>query len=830
MTVQQKDRPSQGVVGEGRGVHGGVAGRVAVVRWSWRMLRREWRRQVLLVGLIAAVAGAAVCALPAAAAYGDDPAGTFGSARQSVHLEAAGGAVDALRREIAGARSALGTVQVIAHRQVPVPGSAAALDLRAQDPHGPYGGGRLRLLDGRWPGSPGEIALTRSAAQELRTGLGRTVTAAGQRLAVVGLVENPARLADTFALAASPGPDGTRVAGRPATSVDLLADTSPEALTAFRQGGFPVTVQDRGRTGSDAGPEILVLALATVTLLLVALVAAAGFAVAAQRRLRQIGMLGAMGATDRQVRLVLLGHGLLVGLLGAAAGTGLGLAAWLPLAPHLAAGAGHRIDEYALPWPLLALVVAVTVAAPAAAAWWPARTLARVPVVRALSARPPGPVRARQSVWAAAVLLAGGCAALAASHRTAALLVVTGIVAVVAGLLLVSPVVIRALAAGAARAPLTARLVLRDLGRHQARSGAALAAVTLAIGLPVAISVLAAVSQISASTGNLSAGDLLISTSARTDPRVPLLSPADLARRQDAVRRYAAGLGATVTTLVMAYDPALPPTGTPGGGPGREVIEAGRSTGPHTWASQRLYVATPGAEHRFGLDLAAHPGAQVLTSQPGKGDLTLLGAAGRRDLRARTARVAGPAWFARPRVFVTPAAVEAAGWRTVTAGWLVTARHDLTAAQRAACYAMAAQNGLITQVRDRQDGLHTVRWASVAAGAGLALGVLAMTVGTIRAESAADLRTLTATGATARTRRGLTAATSGALALAGTLLGAAGAWLVLLCAYADGLAPLHHVPWLPLLLAFPGLPLLASAAGWLAGGAEPPGIARRLLE
>jgi putative ABC transport system permease protein len=181
-------------------------------------------------------------------------------------------------------------------------------------------------------------------------------------------------------------------------------------------------------------------------------------------------------------------------------------------------------------------------------------------------------------------------------------------------------------------------------------------------------------------------------------------------------------------------------------------------------------------------------------------------------------------------VFVTPATVEAAGWRTVTAGWLVTAPHELTAAQRAACYAMAAQNGLVTQVRDRQDGLNTVRWASVAAGAGLALGVLAMTVGTIRAESAADLRTLTATGATARTRRGLTAATSGALALTGTLLGAAGAWLVLLCAYADGLAPLHHVPWLPLLLAFPGLPLLASAAGWLAGGAEPPGIARRLLE
>ena len=59
----------------------------------------------------------------------------------------------------------------------------------------------------------------------------------------------------------------------------------------------------------------------------------------------------------------------------------------------------------------------------------------------------------------------------------------------------------------------------------------------------------------------------------------------------------------------------------------------------------------------------------------------------------------------------------------------------------------------------------------------LALGILAMSVGLIRSETASDLRTLTATGASSRTRRTLTAATAGALGLAGAVLGTAAAYV-----------------------------------------------------
>jgi putative ABC transport system permease protein len=112
----------------------------------------------------------------------------------------------------------------------------------------------------------------------------------------------------------------------------------------------------------------------------------------------------------------------------------------------------------------------------------------------------------------------------------------------------------------------------------------------------------------------------------------------------------------------------------------------------------------------------------------------------------------------------------------------------------------------------------------------LALGILALMVGLIRSESAGDLRTLTAIGATSRIRRTLTGATAAALALLGALLGVAGAYVVMLALYHDDLGYLSNVPILYLALAVVGVPLAASAAGWLLAGREPPAIARPVID
>ena len=126
-----------------------------------------------------------------------------------------------------------------------------------------------------------------------------------------------------------------------------------------------------------------------------------------------------------------------------------------------------------------------------------------------------------------------------------------------------------------------------------------------------------------------------------------------------------------------------------------------------------------------------------------------------------------------------------------------------------------------------------LNWATVF-GIALALGILAMSIGLIRSETAGDLRTLTATGAGSLTRRELTAATAFALALAGAVLGTVAAYVAAI-GYAwdnplDGLSELSNVPTENLLFILVGMPLVAAVVGWLLAGREPSAISRQPLE
>ena len=102
-----------------------------------------------------------------------------------------------------------------------------------------------------------------------------------------------------------------------------------------------------------------------------------------------------------------------------------------------------------------------------------------------------------------------------------------------------------------------------------------------------------------------------------------------------------------------------------------------------------------------------------------------------------------------------------------------------------------------------------------------------MTVGLIRSEAAGDLRTLTATGASSRTRRALTAATVAAMAMLGVIVGTVGAMSALAAGYREDVSSLRRLPILHLLVLALGTPLLASLAGWLLAGREPSSLARQ---
>jgi putative ABC transport system permease protein len=88
----------------------------------------------------------------------------------------------------------------------------------------------------------------------------------------------------------------------------------------------------------------------------------AGFSVMAQRRLRALGMLSAIGATERNVRLVMVVNGAAVGVAAAIAGTVLGFAAWLAYVPALQQDTGHVVDAANLPWWAIAIGIMLAIA------------------------------------------------------------------------------------------------------------------------------------------------------------------------------------------------------------------------------------------------------------------------------------------------------------------------------------------------------------------------------------------------------------------------------------------------------------------------------------
>jgi putative ABC transport system permease protein len=674
---------------------------------------------------------------------------------------------------------------------------------------------------------------------------------------VVGLVENPANFLDQFALV-SPGQ------ANPPDSVRLLIRTAEHGPDGVRfAAGVPLEIDARSSDNTQVA-AVLLLVLATIGLVFVGLIAAAGFTVMAHRRLRALGMLGSIGATDRQVGLVMLANGALVGAVASGLGVAAGLAGWSVLAPHAETLVDHRIDRFALPWWAVGGAVALAVVTGVIAAWWPARSAARVPIVAALSGRPPRPQPARRFATLGAIALVAGLGALASAHPDNPVLIIGGVVGTTAGVLLLSPLAIRTLAAAGRRSPIGIRLAIRDLARYQARSGAALGAVTLAVAIAVTIAASAKASEAvdAAAVPNLAPNQLLVQlNSDGPGDIVPVETDAQLARIRTAVADMARSIGArTPLALEAAVDPtgplfpliSKPPVG--GGGavskaivrvPGSDGGTAGGPVGRSSAGLARVrtvdrgvdilwafpvFVATPELLARYGISPdQIRPSTDILTSHTDLAGIRL-------DFEPRheitptfqSARLSR--YTEGPSALITTNAMHRLGLSPVPSAWLVETANPLKASQIDAARKIAAGANLTVETQSSRRSLSRLRTDATAAGVVVALGILAMTVGLIRSETANDLRTLTATGASRATRRTLTAATAGSLALLGSLLGTAGAYLALVAWNHRKLWPLGHVPVVDVLVLVVGLPLVATVGGFALGGQAPPAIARQPLE
>ena len=824
--------------------NGGVPARRAVMRWAWRLFRREWRQQLLVLALIIVAVGAVVLGA-AVATNTPPPANTgFGTAQDLATYSTPD---PQLASQIATLQHRFGRVDVIENQTLVIPGSVESYDLRAQNPHGPFGGPMLSLLSGHYPAAADQVALTPGLASDLGLRVGDVWHQEGQARQVVGIVQNPQSLLDEFALV-QPGQV------RAPTQVTVLFDASGVTASSI---GPNVQSQQSATASNPLNPETIVLALATLGMLLIALVAVGGFTVLAQRRLRSLGMLQALGATDRNVRLVVRTNGAVVGVVGALVGAALGLAAWLAYRPRVEASAHHAIGAFQLPWVVIGPAMALAVLATYFAAARPARAITRLSIVAALSGRPAPPKQVHRSVVPGIVLLVIGALALwytgkqAANGGGGALYLVGGLVALVVALILLASPCLAVVARFARHTPIAARLALRDLGRYRARSGPALAAISLGVMIAVLVCVLSA-----SRFGNVLdyAGPNLAGN------QIVVYTPGN-GQGNGGQGNNPPGTGISQATEVAAADSIAAALGS------HDVIELESTSAtlqhaaPGRQWSGPVYVATPQLLAAFGIKASqVSPDADILSMRPGlagMSDMQLTygnnngpngpsGGGGQNQFGCPAngclanpvieQEGALPSGTSAPNTVITEHAIATLGLGSSESltGWLILAPHNLTAAQITNAKLTAAAKGMSVETRNSIPGVQVIfTWATVF-GVVLALGIVAMSVGLIRSEAASDLRTLTATGADGWTRRTLTAVTAGALALAGAVLGTAVAYLGSI-AYSfdnklDGLGSLKNVPVAYLLVILVGLPIVAAVAGWLLAGREPPVIARQPLE
>jgi putative ABC transport system permease protein len=822
-----------------------VPARRAVTRWAWRLFRREWRQQLLVLGLITVAVAATI--IGAAVATNNPPAAGagFGTARDMATFQAPD---PHLASQIAALQQRFPPVDVIENQTFAIPGSINTYQMRAQNPHGPYGQPMLSLVSGHFPTGAGEVAVTSGVASDFSLRVGSVWHQGGTARTVVGIVQNPQSLLDEFALVV-PGQV------RNPTQVTVLFDGHGRPPAGLAQN---ITAAGSQTPGNVINPETISVAGLVVGMLLIALVAVGGFTVLAQRRLRSLGMLASMGATDRHVRLVVLANGAAVGVVGALLGGVIGLAGWLAYRPALEQSSHHLIGMFALPWGVIVLALLLAVVAAVFAAWRPARAITKVPVVTALSGRPAPPRQVHRSAIPGLVLLVVafilfGWSGSSGNGNAGLPKLALGLVVLVVAVILLAPFCLATVARLGRRSPISVRLALRDLSRYRARSGSALAAISIGILIAVIISVVSAArfaNVLDYAGPNMASNQLILYTpSGQNGPAN--VTPAQLQSLSAKAHAIATDLGSRDVVELESTDAGL------------NHAASGRNwNGP-------LYVATPQLLHAFGITSSQYsPTADILTARPGLSGLSKMQlfygngpgpskGGGAPQLGGQNANSwpcpkgsclanppidevsALPSGTSAPNTVITEHAIRTLHLQTGpsgVAGWLIQTADPLSSAQiHNARLAAAAVNMTVETRSSIPTSATIVDWATVF-GIVLALAILAMSVGLIRSETASDLRTLAATGASGRTRRNLTAATAGALGFTGAVLGIVGGYVGTAGWFRTnslngGLGAIFTtVPVTNLLIILIGMPLVAAIGGWVFAGRQPRDLGRQPLE
>jgi len=519
--------------------------------------------------------------------------------------------------------------------------------------------------------------------------------------------------------------------------------------------------------------------------------------------------------------------GAAVGLVGATVGAVVGvLATWagLPLASRLAdrAIAALRVD------PAFVLgAILVGMAASVAGAWWPARGVARLPILTALSGRRPASTGARSGLWAGLVLATTGAVACLVGAQAdqgdlTLALFLGGCILVVLGAGLTSPWLLEQLGRTARFLPVGMRLAVRDAARFRGRNGPIVTAAMA--GLAGAVTVATVVTSFEAD--------------AAADYRPPVPDNVLLVRAADRP-----GAGELVGDAVDL-------DGAPLRDLAAAVIEPGSIQPTEDGVLTAAYVMAAVDDGRLAellvgpaaaADLAAGRAVALHADTPDQVEVHADGADGQAFAElVATFDVAVHALPGEDRFLELPGVLlpETAATLDLEVDDGLIERYVLVGggpiAEEVVATARATAGGLGDVNVRAEDSLRT-RWAPVRlavtiGGAMFGLVIVGVAIALAAAEARADLRTLTAVGAGRRTRRSLAAGRALLLAGLGGILAVpvgvlpAAALLPVIGLDDEGYALV--LPWGTLAFVAVGLPLIAAAVALAAGRRDPGTVAR----
>ena len=248
------------------------------------------------------------------------------------------------------------------------------------------------------------------------------------------------------------------------------------------------------------------------------------------------------------------------------------------------------------------------------------------------------------------------------------------------------------------------RLALRDLVRYQARSGAALAAASLAIGIAATIAITASAEQAHDHTltgGNLPANQLIVWLANPNDqaggpglsvarpgapagpPSIPNATVVASARSTADAIAHEAG-GGTVVELDSAVDlNTKVPVGAPLAFGEASLVRpiTGLPAHQQGWSQVTTpYVATPAVLRFYRIPPPTSPEHRDSHLAPGSQPGTKIGTGFKSDFKPVTIQVSSrlPNYTSAPDTLITPRAMTAGRYTAVPVGWLVQAKQKFT--------------------------------------------------------------------------------------------------------------------------------------------------------